>query len=1028
MSTTSGVIVASLNRTRSCCLAVVVAICPQPSFAQRVKSEVQVQLRSPTKPSREKAKMRKGVSRSFEVKADLVDGIDESLRYLRKTVSGMKKDSTTRRTVLGKMLNLVVEQAAYVSYQEQEEFDQKWEVWDEAGRKGSEPRLDESGSRKQWAEVLKIARTLLADFPNDKHADNILFNEAVGLTSLGRESEAVQSYMRITREFPKSEYAGNAHLALGDYYFDRANFQEATRSFRRATAFKNQVQKGWALFKLGWCYYNLSNYSGSLTVWKQAVAMSKKLPKSNGERLRKEILRDMVFAFVETGKGKEGLSLYKRERDSKNLRRLIQQFIRRSADQDNFKLAVSFLNQFSKLLPADPKLVDSEMDLLDVLFRKGQYQLLVQRMADLPKKYMGDSQWARKNSRISADTAKSISETLAYYSKLMHMQADRLANQKLYDYPIAGYKIFLKYFSDGPIAVEVREYLADIAYRKGDFSFAASQYLQIVKMGKKGAVIVDLKKRKKSIHKRVSVNMLDAFSRDISPLLQQLAAKPNQQDLRKKILQKGKAIQQGCQLFARDYPRDRENAKNCEVIQGEVYLRTGQKKSAQKALLSIAKAYPGSPEGLRAAENLIPLLASDKKALADVTSDLLKIPAYKKSGLGAKLKNLVYNLEIGTIAEEKSSAAKGKKYEKLATMNPAAPEAPQLLFNAMIAYSEVGATKDAERVAGQFASRYPRSKLFPSIQLQRARLLEADGRFVEAADVYATYGQKFPNVAGAGEAFGRGCHLAVVFGSARSLTVCAAFAARYPDAGRFHLEYLMDEYFLTRDATRFNAVATQLLRLNISGLEKSRVLAATYRFFGGQSVQGRGAVAQLMSMPPSALAPDALSLRAESLFARMELGFKQSMGLKLQGGAVTALQSSIVAASSALVRLEQGYGQLFQLKQADWAIAGLTRLGQAHVHVANLLAIPPKIDGARPQDVKQQLAPSKTQIEQKAQTYFETAIKTADEAKVFSKWPRRAKAGLAGLKGKSIESEQLDGEAIPVLAAVGYPPESGEEF
>ncbi len=228
----------------------------------------------------------------------LLSEITKAISYLSKQSARMPKKSTTRLEMRERLVNLRLESAVYYANQENRSYDEKWSSWENGGRKGTEPKLDESRSKEQWKTLADDAQTLLNEYPRSKNADVTMFNMVLAFNFLKREKDGARVFSQLIAKYPNSQKAGDAYFALGDFYFDRTDFRNATNNYKNALKFKQSKSYQWSLFKLAWCSYNLGNPTQALAYWKQTVLEAGKGGKK-GLALREESLRDMVYAFAE---------------------------------------------------------------------------------------------------------------------------------------------------------------------------------------------------------------------------------------------------------------------------------------------------------------------------------------------------------------------------------------------------------------------------------------------------------------------------------------------------------------------------------------------------------------------------------------------------------------------------------------------------------------------------------------------------------------------------------------------------------
>ena len=71
---------------------------------------------------------------------------------------------------------------------------------------------------------------------------------------------------------PKSDFAPDAWLQLGEHFFNNNQLTHAIRAYTAAAETKKPRIFSFALYKLAWCDYNLQEYDGALQKFRDVVA------------------------------------------------------------------------------------------------------------------------------------------------------------------------------------------------------------------------------------------------------------------------------------------------------------------------------------------------------------------------------------------------------------------------------------------------------------------------------------------------------------------------------------------------------------------------------------------------------------------------------------------------------------------------------------------------------------------------------------------------------------------------------------
>ena len=950
------------------------------------------------------------------IEKKLIEGIDKTLGFLKRTVRKLPKKSGSRLEMLERILNLSLEQAAYVAGEEYDEYDLKWRSWSDKGGKGLEPKLDNTRSLSYWKKVYAYARMITKEYPKSPRADQISFNGAVALGFLDREKKAIREYSKIIKRYPKSSVSGDAYFSIGDFYFDRSQFKKAAKKYESAIKYKRSKRYGWALFKLSWCYYNLGQFEQALSGWKKTVRYSSRMGKQKGARLKDEALRDMVFAYTELKRTEDAIRFYRRNGGEKFISKLLKLLAEIYFDQGKFKASVRVWKKLLALYPYSPEAFDAQVEIIALTYEDKDFHTLWNELERLIRHYNLKSRWARKvggrDLDLVKDTQKSIRKLLLYYPKVIHRDAQLSNDKKGYLAARQGYQLFMKHFPEGREIPEIKEYLGDLEYFQGNYRKAGRIYMEIALLGKNKAIVFDPEgKPKKNIHKRSAKNMLDAYNKNFLPELKGLLKlNPDFRKPPKNLSRSAKNFIKSCQRYMQWYPEDKKTTKNCEIFISDIYYRTQNKKEALKSLWLIAGKYAGKKEGIVAVENLIPVYLHDKKSLYLAVKKLLSMESYKGGKIGKKLTDLMKSIEIEEILSEESAIKRAKLYEARAKKAPADKDADKFWNNAAVDYLQAGYIAGAVNAFLSIIRGYSKSELYGPALLQLAQLLESQADYKRAASYYVTFAGHFGNHQNAAGALQRACTIQTALAPDEALEICINFAERYPSAGQNAIKKLIEALWHQKS---FHLVS-KLIQNNYLGkfkLTPGQEIMAYHKIYAAEGKDGpraQTAAQRIISIASAgeALQGEALRYVGEVAFDSVQSRQKEFSKFFLEGGDVNQLQSSIEGVFAALLQLEQAYSQVFASRDAYWGVAAFYQLGAAYEGFAKQLQNPPFVEGIKREELIGQLRESVVQVEAKAKEYYTAGIQAVRQFKIMNIWAIKIFNGLNRIVKRNVSFDE----------------------
>ncbi len=977
----------------------------------REKTIIDIVLDEKKASKRKTLQKRRAVMRSeiyfSAVEKKLIKGINRTIKYLNSTLRSLPPKSSARHGIYEKLMNLYVEQASYISSTEYRRFDQRWKKW-AVRRRGPEPRLNDSKSRRIWQKVADISGRALREFPKSKRGDALLFSRAIAFMFLNRQAQASATFEKIIKEYSNSNFAGDSYFALGDYYFDRAEFAIALKYYDSATKYQRSKRYGWSLFKKAWCYYNTGKYRNALATWKKTVQYSRRETNKNTLRLREEALRDMIYAFAELNMLDQAMTYYRINGTKENVSETIMTFASISISQGKFREAIRAYRKFLVTTPLNPKAAEVRRDLIGLYYETGNKKSMWRELEQMPRKYHKGSAWARRNARdkrLVVEAQKIAKERVLYYAKLAHVTAQKRKNDKaLLAEAVRGYRIYLRNYATTPEALEVRFLLGDVFYLQKKYQDSAKSYRQVVLLPPQRAVIVNKAKgSRKNIHAQSARYMLEAHFLDFKPEFTRiLKLKPRPGRPPRPLSAKARSFIKACQLYLKWYGKDKKKKKECDVHIAEVYYRLNHKNESKKYLLALALAYPGTKEGESAVDNLIPFYKNDKLALVGLLKKFMAIPAYGKGKMGKKLNKLYWGIKVEEVGTLRGTSQKARSYEKLVQQRPGIEDADKLLFNAAVSYISAGDYNSAVRVYSKLIKNYPRSVHVTESILKLAKIYERNMQFKAAAGFYLQYaGRSKPGKART-TALTRACELKIIAYDRTLLATCAQLAKVDVKNYKIIMQRLIKTLSLERNYTTLTSLVRNyyLGKVPLTPNEEVTALYYLHRATKGRGPYG-GKIVKTFRRSGRAVSGEALKHVGEVVFTSVNGELARFQKLKLRGGTVSAMQSTIKNKSGALSRLEAQYDRVVATRDSYWGVAALHQKGVAYSSFARLLENPPPIKGAKLDDVKKQLQPQARALRAKAMEYFTSAQDVARRFQILNPWVARVNSQVGMLSGRS---------------------------
>lgn len=192
----------------------------------------------------------------------------ERVRLREKGISDMEAfvrnspDSRILDKVIMRLAELYYESALEQYTTRQEQFTAQLEQF-EKGQLAEPPQEPQ----KDYGRALALYQRILDEYPQSALRDDAQYNIAYLTEDLGAREQAVSLYEKFVAEHTDSRYLPDALFRIAEYYFNPPvnDLQRAITIYQRVMKYEDSPKYVEALYRLGWCYYKLNNYSEAIS-------------------------------------------------------------------------------------------------------------------------------------------------------------------------------------------------------------------------------------------------------------------------------------------------------------------------------------------------------------------------------------------------------------------------------------------------------------------------------------------------------------------------------------------------------------------------------------------------------------------------------------------------------------------------------------------------------------------------------------------------------------------------------------------
>lgn len=951
-----------------------------------------------------------GVSEASLKKADVLR---------QKTISSIKSLLKSKRTPKSREFELRLrlgelhaERHDHLRDLEMNRYDRAYQKWIATGKKGREPKLSTRGSRAELAEAANAFRHLVNRFPKHPRTAAALYSLGKTLGRLNNPS-AAKYFQKLIKNHPKSELIPEAHLALGEYYFEKSDVDNAIRSYRKMLKYKQHASYPYAMYKLGWSYYNAAPKKGksARALRKKSIAAFKLVVRLAGSRsrsgtrmnLREEALNDLVMAWSESEDVDSAWAYFRSVGEKNSFYDVLQRLGGMYESQGKSGRALAVYRRLLKEAPIRQGNPEIYAKVVKMYEDRGDLAKVARSLKEMNRLYVKGSPWTVINGRnpeVAAAAKQVVEFQLHRHGTLYHQIGQKTKNEKFLKSAAGIYEQYLDTFADHKNAYEVRYYYADILSVLKKHESAAKQFDAVAQQKpKKGKYL------KEAAHSAVD----SLFTADKGAKYSDLPAAGR---VEKPIpLPRLKlALVKQIDSYVALLPKEKAGHP-MRFTAAQTYFDYGHYDEAIKRYDQIIQDIPNSKQANISLKILLGYF-SEKKDWEQVVAWSKKYQAKPnlltkshRKVLSSMLKAGLFNQALVMDKAEKHAAA-AKAFLEFQKKFPSDSNADAALYNASLNFYKLGEVESALAANKLILSKYPKSKTMRDVLLSTAETHESLTQFADAAKYYERFAVYFPKDERAATCLYNAAVLNKgVQNYSQSVKLFERFAKKYKSDERSSVAHLEIAKILEEQKRYADSVKAYDQYASVAKNADSR-------FFGSaKSAQltmihvskARGnkkflSIKKELMKKKAISAYDARRVIAEIMMGRADKDLRKYQRAKVNDP--NALEKQIAEKQKLLVNQAQEYEKIIDLNNPEYTVAALYRLGEMHEEFSDALFSAPSPKGASQVEVDQ----FKTQLEkvafplrEDAQKFYEAAYKRSREVEVFTDWTRKAYEKMAAI-------------------------------
>src|SRR5688572_30139139 len=172
---------------------------------------------------------------------------------------------------------------------------------------------------KSRENAIKYYTRMKKDYPDYSKIDEILYYLAYEYEQNKDLDRARNVYLELIEKAPNSPYVPNAYLAFGELFFveamgDPSKWSLAESAYKEVIKYKPPQNKvyGYALYKLGYVYWNSGEYAQAIQEFKNVIEYANKFEDMPSAKLiRKSARRDIIPVYAVAGKPSKAYNFFR---------------------------------------------------------------------------------------------------------------------------------------------------------------------------------------------------------------------------------------------------------------------------------------------------------------------------------------------------------------------------------------------------------------------------------------------------------------------------------------------------------------------------------------------------------------------------------------------------------------------------------------------------------------------------------------------------------------------------------------------
>lgn len=616
---------------------------------------------------------------------------------------------------------------------------------------------------RNYADVIRVYNDLLSRFGDSyRYADAVYYLLGYVQNEAGGDVQARDAWESLVSKFPKSKYAPEVVLRIGEILFDYGEFTKAAEQYKRAMAYPDSSYYDKALYKLAWTYFQMYDYDSAIKTFVDLIAwydVNAKNSGLTGSALREEAIEYLAKSLAEDDWDNDGLRdenagvdralayLSTGANHETDIIAAYAESLYNLHDRDKYTEAVRVYRELINRQPLAVGAASWQRQVIKIFDVLRDVDRATEERRKLAQMFAPNSAWAKANAnnpkalREASEAAEVAmrERALWHHQRAQELKAQaaiegeapnpELLAQSLSHYAkaAAAYQAYLDSYPNEPLSYEMRFNLAETYYYSEQFERAAEVYMEVARIQhhdsfREPAAWSAIKAQERIISDMVAKGGLEAKA---DPNAEWTPPEEPEDDKKKdgdekastevkRVVAQAMPAQLKTWIDAVDFYKryglvreeDPEATATIAYQAGEMAFRYKHYEDARERFRQVLACHPRSDVAANAIANIINSYRDENdwpnlEKWADLADQLDLGSEEFKTSIRAQIKTFKLGAQFQhaeALLAEKNHLPAAREFERLADQNQDATFADKAYFNAAMSYKEVKYYDSASRI------------------------------------------------------------------------------------------------------------------------------------------------------------------------------------------------------------------------------------------------------------------------------------------------------------------------------------------